>query len=68
MIRICLKRKYLYEVETKDNVWEKHYRYTFLDIGYKGKGNIAQSYLMCVYQEDYCELFVGADMLWHTNF
>jgi len=67
MIRICLKKKYLYEVENKDNIWEKHYRYTFLDIGYRGK-DCSQAFLICIYQEDYCELFIGADMLWHSKF
>jgi hypothetical protein len=67
MIRIKLRRKYLYEVETKDDVFEKHYRYTYLDIGYKGIG-CSQSNLITITQEDYCEIFVGAVMLWHSNF
>jgi hypothetical protein len=68
MIRICLKKNYLYEVENADNQWEKHYRYTYLDIGYKGKGNCGQKWLVCVFQEDYCELLVGGNLLWHSGF
>jgi hypothetical protein len=67
MLRILLKKKYLYEVENKDEMFEKHYRYTFLDIGYKGKG-VSQSNFITIMQEDYCEVFVGADMLWHSKF
>jgi hypothetical protein len=67
MIRIRLNKRYLYEVETKDNVFEKHYRYTYMDIGYKGVG-VSQSYFITITQEDYCEIFIGAYMLWYSKF
>lgn len=68
MIRILLKRKYLYDVSTKDNVWETHYRHTYLDIGYKGKGNCGQLYFLTIIQEDYVEMFACAYLVWHSPF
>jgi len=67
MIRIRLNKRYLYEVENEQEVMEKHYRYTYLDIGYKGRG-VSQSNFITIMQEDYCEIFIGADMLWHSKF
>lgn len=68
MLRILLKRKYLYEVEIADNTWEQHYRYTYLDVGYKGKGNIGQKYFITITKEDYCQQFLGALMIWNSPF
>lgn len=67
MIRIKLGSKFLYEVTNKDEMLERHYRNIYLDIGYKGRG-ISQIYFMTIIQEDYCEIFTYANMLWHSKF
>ena len=63
MIRIRLRKKFLYEITNKDRMIEEHYRYTYLDIGYKG-----QIYFLSILEEDYCIMFVGANMIWHSKF
>ena len=63
MIRIKLRSKFLYEVLNKDEMLERHWRYTYLDIGYKG-----QIHLLSIIEEDYCQIFIGANMLWNSNF
>jgi len=68
MLRILLKRKYLYEVLTQDNVWEKHYRYTYMYIGYKGQGISGQTYFITIVLEDYIKIFAGASLEWHSPF
>ena len=68
LIRILLKKKLLYETINKDGAIESLYRYIYLDLGYKGKGNTGQSYFFMIYQEDYTEIFRGADILWNSKF
>jgi hypothetical protein len=63
MLRIRLKKTFLYEIVNEYGMIEYHWRYTYLDIGYK-----RQICFMSIIQEDWCNLFAGATMLWHSKF
>jgi len=63
MLRIRLKKKFLYKVIDKDRMIEYHCRYTYLDIGYKGS-----IYFITITQEDWCNSFLGATMRWNSGF
>jgi len=66
MLRIKLRNKFLYSVMNENGAMEEHYRYTYLDIGYKGKGNIGQKWFLVIYKEDYCKILTWADISWHS--
>lgn len=63
MIRILLKKRFLYERPRGKDYIEQAYRYTFLDIGFKGS-----IYFISIIQEDIAETILYASMLWHSNF
>jgi hypothetical protein len=68
MLRIKLNSKFLYKVINKDEMLEEHFRYTYLDIGYRGKVNIGQKYFLCIYEEEYAQILTWADIKWHSIF
>ncbi len=62
-MRIKLQSKFLYSIKNKDDNIEEHFRERYLYIGYKN-----QFCFLSIIEEDFCKIFIYADMLWRSKF